>query len=262
MDDQPQRLTTMIDNDNGPRSCGVGAAQAVTAVVRHRQQWCGTGSSGAVWAAAAMRRNVGSSSYTTWAAAAGVVRRGQQQQEWCGAGSSSRSGAARAAAARAVRRGQQQRGAGGSSSSRWGGQQQQERRGAGSRSRSGVVQAAAGVGAARCGQQQQQEQRSAVLGNSPFPGDLEPGHTTRAVGWLERLESLEMQPGTDWDQLPSNPSISSCPAACHLADVQLLHCNHGGSFRSYAGMALDGNCGTSTFHHRQVEVAGALRNSN
>ena len=58
-----------------------------------------------------------------------------------------------------------------------------------------------------------------VLGNSLFPGDLEPGHTTRAVGWLERLESLEMQPGTDWDQLPSNPSISSCPAACHLADA-------------------------------------------
>ena len=143
--------------------------------------------------------------------------RRQQQQEWCSAGSSSRSGAVRAAAAQAVRHGQQQRGAGSSSSSRWYGQQQQERRGAGSRSRSGVVQAAAGVGAARCGQQQQQH--SAILGNSPFPGDLEPGHTTRAVGWLERLESLEMQPGTDWDQLPSNPSISSCPAACHLADV-------------------------------------------
>jgi len=57
-----------------------------------------------------------------------------------------------------------------------------------------------------------------ILGNSPFSRDLEPGHTTRAVGWLERLESLEMQPGTDWDQLPSNSSISSCPAVCHLAD--------------------------------------------
>jgi|SRR5712691_6742996 len=61
-----------------------------------------------------------------------------------------------------------------------------------------------------------------VLGNSPFPGDLEPGRTIRELGWLEfleMLELLEMRPGTDWYQLPSSSSSSSSPAACHLADV-------------------------------------------
>src|SRR5260221_312738 len=60
-----------------------------------------------------------------------------------------------------------------------------------------------------------------VLGNSPFPGDLEPGRTIRELGWLEfleMLELLEMRPGTDWYQLPSSSSSSSSPAACHLAD--------------------------------------------
>src|SRR5258707_479965 len=54
-----------------------------------------------------------------------------------------------------------------------------------------------------------------VLGNSPFPGDLEPGHT------IKELELLEMRPGTDWYQLPSSSSSSSSPAACHLADAVL-----------------------------------------
>ena len=51
-----------------------------------------------------------------------------------------------------------------------------------------------------------------VVGNSPFLGDLEPGRTTRAVGWLERLESLEMQLGPlgPVSQKPQRFQYSSC----------------------------------------------------